>query len=354
MLEVIATKKALRIYAAPCHHKAISVLIALSRRGARHACIATVILRAQDLQWTPFSSFATALPPLTSSHSRLCQPTTRYSLSLGFRSCQESSFRSTFAAAQAVQEFVRAHAEALILTAEGLQREFFISFVNVPHLTKLRHLMARHLGQLVCFAGDTRQSLLDAPVHAHDASRSGWQSCLCSLPSAAASSHLQSTEPSAAVPLLAGHAGGSMGTLHDRRTEVMTRMQLCRHGDADERGAAGAVHGVLPLPGVRHPRAQCGAAIQIHRAPHVHPDRLPEQVRCPSELIQRHSCSDQICQDTGGKKSDIPLNRRAWCRKSWALEKEESTFIDWQRAKVQETTDEARPLAPGFLASLHT
>ena len=41
--------------------------------------------------------------------------------------------------------------------------------------------------------------------------------------------------------------------------------------------------------------------------------------------------------------SDIPLNRLAWCRKSWALEKEESTFIDWQRAKVQETTDEARP-----------
>ena len=48
---------------------------------------------------------------------------------------------------------MRAHAEALILTPEGLQREFFISFVNVPHLTKLRHLMARHLGQLVCFAG---------------------------------------------------------------------------------------------------------------------------------------------------------------------------------------------------------
>ena len=31
------------------------------------------------------------------------------------------------------------------------------------------------------------------------------------------------------------------------------------------------------------------------------------------------------------------------CRKSWSLVKEESTFIDWQRAKVQETTDEVRP-----------
>jgi DNA replicative helicase MCM subunit Mcm2 (Cdc46/Mcm family) len=27
-------------------------------------------------------------------------------------------------------------------------------------------------------------------------------------------------------------------------------------------------------------------------------------------------------------------------RQSWSLIKEESTFIDWQRAKVQESTDE--------------
>ena len=48
---------------------------------------------------------------------------------------------------------MRAHAERLVLSQDGLQREFFISFVNVPSITKLRHLMARHLGQLVCFAG---------------------------------------------------------------------------------------------------------------------------------------------------------------------------------------------------------
>ena len=57
------------------------------------------------------------------------------------------------AASQAVQELVRAHAERLVLTQDGLQREFFVSFISVPTLTKLRHLMARHLGQLVCFAG---------------------------------------------------------------------------------------------------------------------------------------------------------------------------------------------------------
>ena len=48
---------------------------------------------------------------------------------------------------------MKAHAERLVLTQDGLQREFFVSFINVPILTKLRHLMARHLGQLVCFAG---------------------------------------------------------------------------------------------------------------------------------------------------------------------------------------------------------
>ena len=32
----------------------------------------------------------------------------------------------------------------------------------------------------------------------------------------------------------------------------------------------------------------------------------------------------------------------ALARKSWSLIKEESTFIDWQRAKVQETPDEVR------------
>lgn len=33
-------------------------------------------------------------------------------------------------------------------------------------------------------------------------------------------------------------------------------------------------------------------------------------------------------------------------RKSWSLIKEESTFIDWQRAKVQETPDEVSYFAP--------
>lgn len=42
--------------------------------------------------------------------------------------------------------------------------------------------------------------------------------------------------------------------------------------------------------------------------------------------------------------SYLARDMRLACRKSWALEKEESTFIDWQRAKVQETTDEVSNL----------
>lgn len=77
---------------------------------------------------------------------------------------------------QAVQEFVRAHAERLVLTADGLQREFFVSFVNVPSITKLRHLMARHLGQLVCFAGAQLLRTYTFPLHP--------SFCCCQFPSA--------------------------------------------------------------------------------------------------------------------------------------------------------------------------
>ena len=30
------------------------------------------------------------------------------------------------------------------------------------------------------------------------------------------------------------------------------------------------------------------------------------------------------------------------CRKAWSLVKEESVFVDWQRVKVQENSDEVR------------
>lgn len=56
-------------------------------------------------------------------------------------------------AVQAVQNLVREHAESLILTSDGVEREFFVSFVNVPQLSKLRQLKAMDLGRLVAFTG---------------------------------------------------------------------------------------------------------------------------------------------------------------------------------------------------------
>ena len=40
---------------------------------------------------------------------------------------------------------------------------------------------------------------------------------------------------------------------------------------------------------------------------------------------------------------------RAGRRQAWSLVKEESTFVDWQRVKVQENSDEARAPRRGLL-----
>ena len=39
-------------------------------------------------------------------------------------------------------------------------------------------------------------------------------------------------------------------------------------------------------------------------------------------------------------------------RKAWSLVKEESVFVDWQRVKVQENSDEVRPRTVSQLSSL--
>lgn len=57
---------------------------------------------------------------------------------------------------QAVQNFVREHAEALLVSSDGVDREFFVSFVNTPLVSRLRSLKALDLGKLVSFAGVPR------------------------------------------------------------------------------------------------------------------------------------------------------------------------------------------------------
>lgn len=44
--------------------------------------------------------------------------------------------------------------------------------------------------------------------------------------------------------------------------------------------------------------------------------------------------------------SDSRAMTRWESRKAWTLVKEESTFVDWQRVKVQENSDEVCPYAP--------
>ena len=54
---------------------------------------------------------------------------------------------------QAVQNLMREHAENLLESSDGVQREFFVSFINTPQLFRLRQLKALDLGKLVSFAG---------------------------------------------------------------------------------------------------------------------------------------------------------------------------------------------------------
>ena len=58
---------------------------------------------------------------------------------------------------QAVQNFVREHAEALLVSSDGVDREFFVSFVNTPLVSRLRSLKALDLGKLVSFAGTPKE-----------------------------------------------------------------------------------------------------------------------------------------------------------------------------------------------------
>jgi DNA replicative helicase MCM subunit Mcm2 (Cdc46/Mcm family) len=56
-------------------------------------------------------------------------------------------------APQAVQNHVRECAERLTVNADGVEREFFVSFVNVPRVSRLRLLKSNDLGKLVSFTG---------------------------------------------------------------------------------------------------------------------------------------------------------------------------------------------------------
>lgn len=48
---------------------------------------------------------------------------------------------------------MREHAENLLESSDGVQREFFVSFINTPSLFRLRQLKSLDLGKLVSFAG---------------------------------------------------------------------------------------------------------------------------------------------------------------------------------------------------------
>jgi hypothetical protein len=68
---------------------------------------------------------------------------------------------------QAVQNFMREHAEGLLVNSDGVDREFFACFVNTPHVSRLRSLKAIDLGKLAAFSGALPSQLLHACTCAH-------------------------------------------------------------------------------------------------------------------------------------------------------------------------------------------
>ncbi|BDA47708.1 DNA replication licensing factor MCM6 [Coccomyxa sp. Obi] len=141
---------------------------------------------------------------------------------------QQQHYRVEPGLRKAVQNLMREHAENLLESSDGVQREFFVSFINTPQLFRLRQLKALDLGKLVSFAGTvTRTS--------------------------------------------------------EVRPELFMGCFRC---------------------------LECGTVIR----------NVEQQFKFTEPAI----CTTDTCQN----------------KKSWSLVKEESTFIDWQRAKVQETTDE--------------
>lgn len=80
----------------------------------------------------------------------------------------------------------------------------------------------------------------------------------------------------------------------------------------------------------------------VTRTTEVRPELYLGTFRCGQcSMIVRNVEQQFVCtyplmcpQPTCGNKTD------------WFLIKEDSTFVDWQRAKVQENADEARPRCP--------
>ena len=66
---------------------------------------------------------------------------------------QEHHYRLDPYMKKALQNFVRAHLEDYVETDEHVEKEFWVSFFNLPLVERLRELKTGKIGKLVSFAG---------------------------------------------------------------------------------------------------------------------------------------------------------------------------------------------------------
>lgn len=78
---------------------------------------------------------------------------------------QEHYYRLDPILKKALQNFVREHMAEHVQDEENHEKEFWVSFYNMPIIERMRDLKAGKLGRLVSFAGTvTRTSEVRAPV----------------------------------------------------------------------------------------------------------------------------------------------------------------------------------------------
>ena len=172
---------------------------------------------------------------------------------------------------------------SLPLLQDDIPREFWVSFTGLPHVDRLRALTTSKIGRLTAFAGTvTRTSEVRPELF------SGAFRCLeCGATVRGVAQHFKRTEPLVCpVP--------ACGNRKVRKNEKM-------------RG--GARTGEREREGKQRERAP-----RPH--PHPHPHPTPHTLTSPSLFLSPQA---------------------------WSLIKEESTFVDWQRARVQEAADEVPP-----------
>lgn len=229
----------------------------------------------------------------------------------------------------AVASFVRQHLDTFAENEDGSDKQFWLSCYGLPHTDRLRALRSAKIGKLSQFVGtvtrttDVRPELFSGTFRCME--------CMTGKPhSRQAAARLRSQwlripRPLSTMSDLHQYGGPSLRLGLQRRR--CCRFSLC-----------------CRLP-VARSGARCGAAVQVHPARHLSQRHLRQHVS-PRRALMLHAGGQALrtIASAGGAPTACPRPAppSLLCSTAWSLVMEQSTFVDWQKAKVQENPDEVR------------